>query len=110
MSARYQSGRFRLDIMQRVDSSFRQSSNATLIYNIPDVRAYFQTDLSVAYDFGADGQQMTAFLAIDNLFNEQGGLYQVPGYTGSPGMNYPVGPRADLIGRYFTLGVRFGGW
>jgi hypothetical protein len=30
----------------------------------------------------------------------------VPGYTGSPGMNYPVGPGADLVGRYFTVGFR----
>ena len=49
---------------------------------------------------------MTGFLNISNLFDNQPGIFQVPGYTGSPGMNYPVVPYEDIIGRYFTLGLR----
>jgi iron complex outermembrane receptor protein len=97
---------FSLTVLERFQSSFRQSSNPTLVYNIPDVRPYYQTDLDLAYDFQAQSYPLTGFLAVSNLFNTQGGLYQVPNYTGSPGMNYPIGPGADLIGQYFTIGLR----
>jgi iron complex outermembrane receptor protein len=106
LTAGYAWDGFSLNILERFQSSFRQSSSATLVYNIPNVRPYYQTDLDVAYDFQADNYPLTGFLAISNLFNTQGGLYQVPAYTGSPGMNYPIGPGADLIGRYFTIGLR----
>jgi hypothetical protein len=90
--------------LERYQSSFHQNANQTLIFDIPDVRDYFQTDLDLSYDF--DAGKLTGFLNISNLFNVQGGIFQTPGYTGSPGLNYPIGPGADLIGRYFTMGLR----
>ena len=106
-SADYKLGNFTLDLLERYQSAFHQNANPTLVFDIPDVRAYFQTDLNFGYDFIAADIPFTGFLNIQNVFNTQGGLFQVPGYTGSPGMNYPVGPGADLVGRYFTVGVRF---
>jgi hypothetical protein len=100
-------GGFSLDLLERYQSAFRQNANPTLVFNVPDVRAYFQTDLDVSYDFAGWGTNLTGFLNISNLFNVQGGIYQIAAYTGSPGLNYPVGPGADIIGRYFTLGLRF---
>jgi hypothetical protein len=76
------------------------------VYTVPDVRPYFQTDIGLSYNFSAREHPVTAFLSVDNLFNEQGGLYQTTGFTGNPGLNYPVGPGADIFGRYFTLGLR----
>lgn len=95
-----------LSLLQRYQSSFHQNANPTVVFDIPDVRAYFQTDLDLSYDFEAVGQNLTGFLNVSNLFNAQGGIFQTAGYTGSPGLNYPVGPGADLIGRYFTMGLR----
>jgi iron complex outermembrane receptor protein len=97
---------FGLDLLERYQSAFHQNPNPTLIFNVPDVRAYFQTDLDISYDFTGGDQNITGFLNVGNLFNVQGGVYQTSGYTGSPGLNYPVGPGADVIGRYFTLGLR----
>jgi len=97
---------FTLDVLERYQSSFRQNTNQTLVFAIPDVRAYYQTDIDLSYDFAAGGQNLTGFLNVSNLFNVQGGIFQTPGYTGSPGLNYPIGPGADLIGRYFTIGLR----
>jgi iron complex outermembrane recepter protein len=105
-TAGYQIGSFALDLLERYQSSFRQNPNQTLVFNVPDVRAYYQSDLNLSYDFTAWDRNLTGFLNVSNLFNTQGGVYQTPGFTGSPGLNYPVGPGADVIGRYFTLGVR----
>ena len=52
-------------------------------------------------------QRLSAFINIANLFNARPDIFQVPGYTGSPGMNYPVVPYEDLIGRYVTIGLKF---
>jgi iron complex outermembrane receptor protein len=97
-----------INVMQRYYGSLRQNPNPTLVYDpaTGDLPAYFQTDFNVAYDFMAAGASMTAFLSINNLFDTKPGIFQVPNYTGSPGMNYPVVPYEDIIGRYFTLGLR----
>lgn len=102
----YGLGPYAFDLLERYQSSFRQSSNQTLVYAIPDVRAYFQTDIELSYNLSGFDIPAVTFLSIDNLFNAQGGLYQTSGFTGNPGLNYPVGPGADIFGRYFTLGVR----
>ncbi len=103
----YTNGPLSFDILERYQSSFRQSSNPTLVYAMGDVRAYLQTNVGVSYDFRAFGRSVVGFASIDNVFNAQGGLYQTSGFTGNPGLNYPVGPGADIFGRYFTLGLRF---
>jgi hypothetical protein len=102
----YSKGPFGLDMLERYQSSFRQSANPTLVYAIADVRAYLQTDIDLSYDFAALGHPITGFLSVDNIFDARGGLYQTSGFTGNPGMNYPVGPGADIFGRYFTVGLR----
>ena len=100
--------RLTVNLMERYYGSLRQNPNPTLIYapSTGDLPAYFQTDLNIAYDFTADGVPMTGFLDISNLLNTQPAIFQVPNYTGSPGMNYPVVPYEDIIGRSFTLGLR----
>jgi outer membrane receptor protein involved in Fe transport len=105
-TAGHRIGNFQVDLLERYQSRFRQNANQTLIFDIPDVRAYYQTDLNLSYDFTSAGQNLTGFLNVSNLFNVQGGVYQTPSFTGSPGLNYPIGPGADLIGRYFTVGLR----
>ena len=103
----YARGGLRLDLMQRYYGPLRQNANPTLIYAPSTGRlpAWWHTDLNIAQTMGKDGW-LTVFLNVSNLFDAQPDIFQVPGYTGSPGMNYPVLPYEDLIGRYFTLGVR----
>jgi outer membrane receptor protein involved in Fe transport len=98
----------KLDLMERYYGSLRQSPNPTLVFDprTGDLPAYFQTDLSIAYDFRVGEMPMTGFLHVANLLDQKPGIFQVPNYTGSPGMNYPIVPYADVIGRYFTLGAR----
>ncbi|HEY4078789.1 MAG TPA: TonB-dependent receptor [Rhizomicrobium sp.] len=98
-----------IDLMERYYGSIRQSSNPTLVFDpsTGDLPSYFITDITVSYDFDAMDVPFTAFFNINNLFDKAPDVYQVPGYTGSPGMNYPVTPYEDLIGRYFTVGLRF---
>ncbi len=97
-----------LDLMERYYGALRQNPNPTLIYapSTGDLPAWFQTDINLAHDFTVGGARMSVFLNINNLFDARPDIFQVPAYTGSPGMNYPVVPYEDIIGRYFTLGLK----
>jgi hypothetical protein len=103
----YTLGNLNVDVQERYYSPIRQNANPKLVFDIPSVPAYFVTDFNIAYDFDAWQVPFTGFLHIDNVFDRDPDVLQVPGYTGSPGMNYPVVPYEDLIGRYYTVGVRF---
>jgi outer membrane receptor protein involved in Fe transport len=98
---------FGIDILQRWDAHVHQSANPTLVFAIPDVPSYFQTDLNLSYEVPLPRQPLQVFFNVTNLFNAKGGIFQDPGYTGSIGLRYPTVSYADVIGRYFTLGVRF---
>ena len=70
------------------------------------IPAYYLTGLAMTYDFNVEQQPITAFLNINNLFDNNGPV--VGGFGGgSPGFLYPTPTYADIIGRYYTLGVRF---
>jgi iron complex outermembrane receptor protein len=72
----------------------------------PPIPAYYLTGVALTYDFKLEEQPITGFLNINNLFNNSGPV--IGGFGGgSPGFLYPTPTYADIIGRYFTLGVRF---
>lgn len=102
----YRIGRFGFDFLERFASSIKWTGNPTQVFAIPDVPAYFQSDLNLSYDLGSDSQ-VTTFVNVANVFNAKGGIYQTSGFTGSIGLRYPNVAYADAIGRYFTAGVRF---
>ncbi len=79
--------------------------NATQSGRVPNtVPAYYYTDLAVNFRFGPD-QRYEAFGTVSNLFNKYPpsalGSYFGAGVVPSNVAQY------DLIGRMFTLGVRF---
>jgi outer membrane receptor protein involved in Fe transport len=106
VSANYRLGRFGFDWLQRYYSSIKFDANPAIIYADPKVKAYLQSDINFSYDINVGGTQ-TLFLNINNIFNAKGQIYQNRGYTGSPGLRYPNFNYADLLGTYFTAGVRF---
>ena len=106
-TAAYRLGALSFDVLERFYSSVHQSANPTLVFAIPNVPAYWQTDVNLSYDLKVGGATATAFVNVSNLFNAKGGIFQDPGYTGSIGLRYPSVNYADVIGRYYTAGIRF---
>jgi iron complex outermembrane recepter protein len=92
------------DVMERFFSGVHQFNDPTIVDQTPPVRPYYQTDLNVAYDFVAADMPMTGFVNVSNVFNTQGGIVNAP--VALPSLRYPVTAYADVVGRYFTLGVR----
>lgn len=93
------------NVQERFFSPVHQFNDPTIVDNTPHVPAYFQTDIDVSYNFVAADTPITGFLNISNLFNAQGGIVNQP--VALPGLRYPTTPYADVVGRYFTIGVRF---
>jgi iron complex outermembrane receptor protein len=100
----YLLGDLETTFVERYYGSFHLSGNPTQVaaYSIP---AYWQTDVNFNYNMDALGLPSTAFLNINNLFNQFGG--NCCAFTNNPGMQYPVASFTDRIGRYFVVGLRF---
>jgi iron complex outermembrane recepter protein len=106
----YSTGPWIVNLTERWHSSERPNPNPTFVYvpaeeSVPQI---FYTDMSVSYafdSFGGDGNT-EAFLTVENLFNQQPTLFIGTGRTGAEGYAYPASFDEDVIGRYFTAGVR----
>jgi outer membrane receptor protein involved in Fe transport len=106
----YADGPFGINFEERYHSSKRQSSNPTLIYSDPSVPQVYYSDLTLSYRFklrqrDADNSAET-FLSIQNLFDQQPHTFIGTGLTGSQGFAYPTSTDEDVVGRFFTAGVR----
>jgi outer membrane receptor protein involved in Fe transport len=75
-------------------------------YDAPHIPAVFYTDLTFAYTLKSFGGDFNLFLTVNNLFDKQPPV--VPVSTAFPGGAYSSLINIyDVIGRAFTLGVRF---
>lgn len=90
----------------RYFSPFHYSADPTLIVADAPSKAYVQTDLNLSQGLSIGNYPVTVFFNINNLFNVTGGYYEAS--SSNPGLIYPAAPFADQIGRYFSIGLRFG--
>ncbi len=107
----YTNGPFSANAQTRYLSSERQNANPALIFQTPAVPAITYTDLTLAYRFklrpqDSDGAGQV-FLSIQNLMNQQPHIWMPVGFTSAPGFRYPAPFDEDVIGRYFTVGIRY---
>ena len=84
-------------------SSYDLRSLPETLYADPTISAFNTVDLSIEGKVEVGGSTFSPYLSIQNLFNAQPDI--LPS-TGSIGLNYPVPPNTDIMGRYFTMGVK----
>jgi outer membrane receptor protein involved in Fe transport len=105
----YTTGPFHIGAEERWHSSEFRSSNPTQVYAEGKIPAIAYTDINLSYKFGhatRSEKPFETFLSIENLFNKQPALFLGSGLAGAPGFTYPVPRDQDVVGRYFTMGVR----
>ncbi|HET7086236.1 MAG TPA: TonB-dependent receptor [Rhizomicrobium sp.] len=76
---------------------------ANQIYANPHVHSVNYLDVNLERNFEVSGGQFTGYFTVQNLTNAQSDIYTT---SGSVGLTYPIPFGQDLIGRYFTIGVR----
>lgn len=96
---------FSVDVQERWRSSLKQSGNPLLVYSDPKVPAVAYTDLNLAFYPGADKNKQF-FVSVQNLFDQEAPVFISPAFASNPGFYYPAANGDDVIGRYFTIGVR----
>jgi outer membrane receptor protein involved in Fe transport len=102
----YTAGPLSLDAQFRYASKQKRSGNPLQVYADPDLRAAYYTDVNVGYRFQADGHDFQAFAVVSNLFDEQPRLSPSTTFTGIPGFGVPSVNGDDVLGRYYTVGLR----
>jgi outer membrane receptor protein involved in Fe transport len=61
----------------------------------------------MSYRFGPGQHELQTFLTVNNLFNQQPRISPSTTFTGIPGFGSPVVTGDDVLGRYFTVGIRW---
>lgn len=77
---------------------------APIVSTIPDADAYAYTDVSLDYKLRGIGEDLVLFANVQNLFDKDPPIFGTP--AGAPGLNSPYAVGYDVVGRYYTLGVR----
>ena len=104
LNAAYSNGGFNLAATARWQSGAWFSDPRQFIDLRGRIPAYTYVDLSLSYRTEIAGHEITPFLTVENLFNKRP---PIAGTTNSvPGLFFPSASGYDVIGRYFTMGVR----
>lgn len=69
----------------------------------PDVGSFNTVDANVEWKFSPYGTQSAVYFTVQNLANARPDIVAA---GGSVGINYPVPAGQDIMGRYYTIGLR----
>jgi outer membrane receptor protein involved in Fe transport len=103
----YTAGPLSLDAQLRYSSKQKRSGNPLQIYADPALRAAYYTDVNLGYRFKTAGHDVQAYVVVSNLFDEKPRLSPSTTFTGIPGFGTPTVNGDDVLGRYYTVGLRF---
>jgi iron complex outermembrane receptor protein len=102
----YDVGPLSLNVTQRWQSKQKTTDPTLFVDAREDIKAYFYTDLTVAYELQVAGHELRPFLTVENLFNKKPPITGGGSNNTVPGLFFPTAQGFDVIGRYFTVGLR----
>ena len=85
----------------------KQHGSPVLFFTLGKMPPVWYTDLTLDYKLTPGTSDMNVFLNVRNLFNKQPDPYAASGANAQIGSLGGYIPGEDIVGRYFTLGVRF---
>jgi outer membrane receptor protein involved in Fe transport len=105
VTAAYSTGAMDYTIQYRWRNEMKKDYNTALIYANNTVQSRGYVDLNVTYNFEWEQRQAAMFLSVQNALNQQP-VYVATGAGFTLGLNNPSYGGDDVIGRYFTVGVK----
>jgi outer membrane receptor protein involved in Fe transport len=103
-SLNYTLDKLNVVLTERWQSKQQPSNRAQNTDLRPDIPAFSYTDISINYKTEIAGHTFTPFLTVENLFDK---APPIGGHGGSiVGLVFPSYGGYDVVGRFFTLGVR----
>jgi outer membrane receptor protein involved in Fe transport len=97
---------FAVNALERVRSPLKTNVIPGFVSVESPVEMTAYTDLTLSYTLRSSWSKPQFFLAIENLFNKQPPIFGGAVANTVPGGTYPTTGGDDVIGRYFTLGVK----
>ena len=79
------------------------TAGVSQVYVDPWIRAKNYVDVNLERAFETGGVDVTGFFNVQNFFNAKGQVYE---NSAVQGIHYPIPAEEDIMGRYFTIGVR----
>ncbi|MCL9999796.1 MAG: TonB-dependent receptor [Erythrobacter sp.] len=101
----YSTPDFSIDLQERWRSSLVRDATRSLVFADPDVASVAYTDLTFTF-FAGEDKDKAFFLSVQNVFDQDPPVYLTAGTSGTPAFSFPAVSGDDIIGRYFTAGVR----
>ena len=105
--AQFRKEPWKLNVQERWRGSEKQSGNPLLIYSDPDIPSVAFMDMNLSYDINRGRSNTELFMSVQNVLNKVAPIYESTVTAANPGFAYPVVPGDDVIGRYFTAGLRY---
>jgi outer membrane receptor protein involved in Fe transport len=102
----YEVGPFSMDWQLRYSSKQERSGTSLQVYADPPLKAKYYADVNLSYRFKAAGHDAQAFVIVSNLFDTDPRLSPATNSSGSPGTGTPTVIGDDVVGRYYTVGLR----
>jgi len=93
-----------IGLQDRWISGFTRASQPTIVYSPPAIGSVNFVDFNLQHRFSVDDNNFTAYFTVQNVFDTLAPVVQ--NQSGSPGLLYPVVTGMDVMGRYFTIGLR----
>jgi outer membrane receptor protein involved in Fe transport len=100
---RYEHENLSVGVQDRWLSGFSKVTSDGQIWADPHVRAFNSVDLNVEYKVGGQEGSTTVYGTVQNAFNARPEIVPL---AGSVGLTFPVPAGQDIMGRYYTVGVR----
>jgi outer membrane receptor protein involved in Fe transport len=104
-SLNYHLNKWTFALQDRWLGSYSKVSTAAVsqVYVDPRIDPANYVDVDLERDFEVGGAALTGYFNIQNFFNYRGQVYE---NSAVQGIHYPIPAEEDIMGRYFTLGVR----
>jgi outer membrane receptor protein involved in Fe transport len=104
----YEVGRFAAGWQVRYSGNeSRGTGNTSQVFAGGSLGPLYYHDLSLSFHFGPYGSNLQTFLTVNNLFNQPPRISPSTTFTGIPGFGSPAVAGDDVLGRYFTAGIRW---
>jgi outer membrane receptor protein involved in Fe transport len=100
----YTVGDWSVGLQDRWISGFSKANLPTIIFAQPHVNSVNYVDFNLERKFTIDDAQLSAYFTVQNVINTLSPVFSTT--AGAPGIFYPVPSGEDVMGRYFTIGLR----
>lgn len=100
---RYSLGDCAVTLQDRWIGGYSKVAQTGQVWTNPHVGSTNYMDVNIERYFSVWERDFATYLTVQNIFDAQADIYP---FSGSVGLLYPVAPEGDVMGRYFTLGIR----